>query len=350
MDRYRRPDVRVPLISPLPADLTLRAAPAPDAAALARRAAWTGADGVHFTETSGDPFIACALACEECEAPRVGTAIALATPRSPMDVAYSAWDLQRLSGGRFTLGLGTQVRAHIERRYGMRWSHPAPRMAEFTRALRAIWASWQGEGELDFVGDFYRHDLMPPNFNPGPLASGPPPVLLAGVRPRMLETIGEVADGLLGHSLQTPAVIAEHTIPALERGLEKAGRERADLEIGQGVFVAVNEERWESIRRRIAFYGSTPGYRHVLDHHGLGDLFERLHDLSRSGGWKEMAELVDDEVVELFAVRADDPAAGAAEIERRYGGLVDRIGLDAGDPCEPEEWAPLLAELNGGPG
>ena len=227
-----------------------------------------------------------------------------------MDVAYTAWDLQALSDGRFALGLGSQVRAHIERRYGAVWSSPAARMREYVLALRAIWDAWESGGELDFRGEFYSHTLMPPNFRPAPAGQPRPPVLLAGVRERMTEVAGEVADGFLGHAFCTAEVLREVTLPALERGLERGGRARGDLEITASVFVATSDEEWEACRRRVAFYGSTPGYRHVLDHHGLGTLFETLYEKSKSGAWVEMPALVDDDVLALFVARGRRPGGG----------------------------------------
>lgn len=328
-------------------DVTLRGAESTDAADQARRAAEVGFDGVYFTESTSDPFISCALAAGECPASRIGTGIALAFPRSPLDVAYSSWDLARLSGGRFALGLGSQVKPHIVRRYSAVWDSPAPRMADFVRAVKAIWHAWESGEKLSYEGRFYSHTLMPPNFTPRPLGGPPPKVLLGGVREKMLATIGEVGDGVMCHSLQTPEVLEAFTIPALADGATRAGRQVSELEIGAGVFAAVSEERWETIRARIGFYASTPGYRHVLDHHGLGDLHEALLDLSRNNGWAKMAALVTDEVMDLFVVDASDPEVGAAEIKRRWG-RADRIGLDPGDRAEPEEWAPLVEALKAG--
>jgi probable F420-dependent oxidoreductase len=258
----------------------------------------------------------------------VATAIALAFPRSPMDVAYTAWDLQALSGGRFALGLGSQVRAHVERRFSAVFSQPASRMREYVLALAAIWDAWETGDELDFRGDFYKHTLMPPNFRP-PVQEGVrrPPVLLAAVRERMTEVAGEVADGFLGHAFTTEAVLRELTLPALERGLEHAGRSREQLEVTASVFVALSEAEWEAARRRIAFYGSTPGYRHVLEHHGLGGLHEALYGLSRSGGWGEMARLVDDDVLGLFVVRGERPQAIADAVRGRVGDVAQRVAL-----------------------
>ena len=315
-------------------DLVLRGLPIGEVGARAAAVERLGFDSVGVTETNGNPFLAAAQAAQATSRVRVATAIALAFPRSPMDLAYTAWDLQALSGGRFALGLGSQVRAHVERRYSAPFSHPAPRMRELILALGAIWDAWESGGELAFEGRFYTHTLMPPNFRPQPTGQPRPPVLLAGVRPLMTEVAGEVADGFLGHAFSTPEVLRELTVPALERGLERGGRSRGELELTAAVFVALSEEEWEACRRRVAFYGSTPGYRHVLDHHGLGPLHEMLHRSSRAGEWGRMAGLVNDDVLSLFAVRGEDPGAVAREVRRRLGGLADRVGLvtETSDP------------------
>jgi probable F420-dependent oxidoreductase len=325
-------------------DLVLRGAPISEVAARAARVEALGFDAVGVTETNGNPFLAAAQAAQATSRVRVATAIALAFPRTPMDVAYTAWDLQALSDGRFALGLGSQVRAHVERRYGAVWSHPAARMREYVLALGAIWDAWESGAELDFQGEFYSHTLMPPNFRPPASPHPRPPVLLAAVRERMTEVAGEVADGFLGHAFCSEAVLREVTLPALERGLERGGRSRGDLEIAAAVFVARGEEEWEACRRRVAFYGSTPGYRHVLDHHDLGTLHEALHRLSRSGGWAEMPALVDDDVLALFAVRGEDPVALAAAVRKRVDGVADRVGLVT-EAEDPTPLAPVAAAL-----
>jgi probable F420-dependent oxidoreductase len=308
-------------------DLVLRGVPIVEVAARAAEVEALGFDAVGVTETNGNPFLAAAQAVQGTSRTRVATAIAVAFPRSPMDVAYTAWDLQALSGGRFALGLGSQVRAHVERRYGAVWSKPAARMREYILALGAIWDAWESGGAVDFRGEFYSHTLMPPNFRPPPLEHPRPPVLLAGVRERMTEVAGEVADGFLGHAFCTEAVLREVTLPALERGLERAGRGRGDLEVTAAVFVASSREEWEACRRRVAFYGSTPGYRHVLEHHGLGTLHDSLRRASRAGEWVKMAALVDDDVLSLFAVRGEDPVAVAEAVTGRVEGLADRVAL-----------------------
>jgi probable F420-dependent oxidoreductase len=329
-------------------DLTLRALPITAVADAAARVEALGFDAVGVTESTGNPFLAATLAAGATTDARVLTAIALALPRTPMDLAYTAWDLQTLSGGRFALGLGSQVRAHVERRYGASFERPAARMREQTLALRAIFDAWETGEELRFEGEFWSHTLMPPNFRPPALPDGArrPPVLLASVRERMLEVVGEVADGLLGHAFQTVDVLREVTLPALVRGLARSGRGREDVEVTAGLFVATSDAEWEGVRRRVAFYGSTPGYRHVLDHHGLGGLFEQLHAASRAGEWKTMAALVDDDVLDLFAVRGEDPGAVAAEIRSRLGGLADRVGF-VGEEPDLELWSRIAAELRG---
>ncbi len=308
-------------------DLVLRGAPIVEVGERAARVEAAGFDAAGVSETNGNPFLAAAQAAQATSRVRVMTAIALAFPRSPMDLAYTATDLQALSGGRFALGLGSQVRAHIERRYGVLWSRPAARMREYILALAAIWDAWESGSELDFRGEFYSHTLMPPNFRPPRSPHRRPPVLLAAVRERMTEVAGEVADGFLGHAFCSTEVLREVTLPALERGLERAGRARGDLEVTASVFVAPTEQEWEACRRRVAFYGSTPGYRHVLEQHGLGALHDALHRLSRSGGWDEMATLIDDDVLSLFVVRGEDPPALAEAIRARVSGVADRVGL-----------------------
>jgi len=325
-------------------DLVLRGASIGEVAERASDVEHNGFDTVGVTETSGNPFLAAAEAARGTTRIRVATAIALAFTRSPMDVAYTAWDLQALSGGRFALGLGSQVRAHVERRYSATWSQPAARMREYILALAAIWDAWESGGDLDFRGEFYSHTLMPPNFRPPPTGHPRPPVLLAAVRERMTQVAGEVADGFLGHAFCSEDVLREVTLPALERGLEQSGRTRGELEVTASVFVAMSNEEWEACRRRVAFYGSTPGYRHVLDHHGLGALHEALHLLSRSGGWERMPALVDDDVLGLFAVRGEDPVAVAAAVRDRVDGVADRVGLVT-EVTAPAALAPVAAAL-----
>lgn len=328
--------------------------PTVDAAgAAAVQAEADGYDGWWAFETQIDPFLACAIAAERTETVDIGTSIVVAFARNPMTVALQANDVQVLSGGRFTLGLGSQIKPHITRRYSMPWSKPAARMREFILAIRAIWEAWETDGELDFEGDFYTHTLMAPFFNPGPNAHGNPKVMLAGVGPLMTEAAGEVADGLLVHGFSTERYLREATLPALERGWEKAGRSGDGFEItAPSMVVAADTEEEltagvDFVKKQIAFYGSTPAYRPVLDLHGWGDLQEELRAMTKRGEWDRMSELIDDELVQTFAV-VGTPEAAIAEVKRRYGDIATRITLQL--PAERDEaadqrWRKLFDEL-----
>lgn len=326
-------------------DATVRGIPLEEVADWSRRCEALGFDGLFSTETNNDPFLPPTLAAATTSNVELGTGVALAFPRSPMQVAYTGWDLQGLTRGRFVLGLGSQVRAHIERRFSAPWDRPARRMADFALAVRAIWKAWADETPLSYEGDFYRHTLMPPDFRPRTHDHRVPPILLAGVRPRMIEVAGEVADGLLVHPLQTPRYLRETVLPAIERGLEASGRRRDTFQLSVCLFTASTEAETDAIRRRIAFYASTPGYRHVLEPDGWGDLCERLHQLSRTGGWDEMPALVPDELLDSVCVRAADGAGVAEGIARRYAAVADRINLHAGRRSDPEGWTDLAAAL-----
>jgi probable F420-dependent oxidoreductase len=294
------------------------------------RAERVGFDGVWSTEVGRDPFLPLALAAQQSTSLGLGTAVAVAFARNPMTVATTAHDLQSLSSGRFTLGLGSQVKAHVTRRYGMPWSAPADRMREFILALRAIWACWQEGGRLDFEGTYYRHTLMTPMFRPPPNPWGPPPVLLAAVGPRMTRTAAEVADGLLVHSFVTQRYLQEVTLPQVAAGVEASGRSAENVTVCLPGLVATGRDEeaitsaMTAVRSQVAFYGATPTYRAVLDLHGLGDLHEELHQLSRKGEWQAMNDLVDDAVLDLFAV-SGPPGEVGAEIRRRFEGSVDRF-------------------------
>jgi probable F420-dependent oxidoreductase len=290
----------------------------------ARSARAEGCDGFWLAETRHDPFVALGRVAGEVDGLELGTAIAVAFARNPMSTAIQANDLQLLSGGRFHLGLGSQVEPHITKRFGMPWSRPAARMREFVLALRAIWHSWATGERLRFRGEFSTHTLMTPFFDPGPNPHGPPKVWLAGVGELMTEVAGEVADGFLCHSFTTERYLREVTLPALARGRAKAGKTPAGLEISGPSLVACDEEGVAEVRRQIAFYGSTPAYRKVLDLHGWGDLHEELHRRSRRREWDAMAAAVTDEVLAAFAV-VGTPAEARAEVARRYGDVITRI-------------------------
>ena len=307
-----------------------------------------GLDGVWTTETSRDPFLPLLLAAQRAPELTVGTAVAVAFARNPMTLAATANDLHAMSGGRFVLGLGSQVSAHVTRRFSMPWSAPAARMREFVLALRAIWASWQTGERLHFRGEFYTHTLMPPLFRPEPNPHGTPPVVLAAVGPRMTDVAAEVADGLLVHSLTSERYLREVTLPRLDGrrpgftvclpGLVATGAGEQELT------AAVAE-----VRGQIAFYAATPAYRAVLDLHGWGDLHTELHRLSRRGDWDTMTRLVDDTVLGTFAV-VGEPAAAGAEIARRYGGLVDRFTVYTPYPLDEESRAAVVSAARDGAG
>lgn len=325
-------------------DVTIRGVPLADAAAWAARAERLGADGVFATETSNDPFLPLALAAPATSRVTLGTGIAVAFPRSVMQTAYTSWDLQTLTGGRFVLGLGTQVRAHVKRRYGTAWSEPAARMREQIQALRAIWSAWQTGEPLDFRGRFTTHTLMPPAFRPRPQPHGAPEVWLAAVRERMLEVAGEVADGVLVHPLQTDAYVREVIRPALDRGAARAGRPAGSCAIAVAQLVATDDEQREAGRRRVAFYASTPGYRGVLDQHGWGALGERLHGLSLDGAWERMAAEVPDELLDAVVLSGD--AAGiAAAIRARTAGIATRVNVSAPERSDLDAVAPVVRAL-----
>ena len=300
-----------------------------NAAATAKEAEDAGYDGVWSAETSHDPFFPLLLAAEHTERLEIGTGITVAFPRSPMHLANVGWDLQNYSKGRFLLGLGSQIRAHIEKRFSATWSKPASRMRELILAMRAIWGSWQEGTKLDFRGDFYSHTLMTPFFNPGPNPYGMPKVFLAAVGERMTEVAGEVCDGLLAHGFTTEAYLRDVTLPALDRGLAKAGKQRSELQISCPTFVITGtseEERAnadKAVRQQIAFYGSTPAYRGVLEKHGWGDLQPELNRMSKQGDWVEMGTLITDDVVDAFAVRGE-PEEIPKLILARYGDVIDR--------------------------
>ena len=296
----------------------------------ARKLEAEGYDGVITAEMSSDPFFPLLLAAEHTERIQLMTSIAVAFARSPMIVAGLSNDLQAYSKGRFILGLGSQIKPHIEKRFSMPWSQPAARMREFVLAMRAIWGSWYDGEKLEFRGEFYNHTLMTPMFTPTNNPDGAPPVILAAVGPKMTEVAGEVADGMIVHSFSTARYLQDVTLPAIARGLEKSGRKRSDFEVCYPTFVVsgLNEQEWENARtavtRQLGFYGSTPAYRGVLEAHGWGDLQTELNVLSKRGEWNTMGERITDEILEEFAIVAE-PAKVAGALKERFGGNVDRV-------------------------
>jgi probable F420-dependent oxidoreductase len=322
-----------------------------DIPATARDIEARGYSALWASEVAHDPFLQLLAAGQATERLQVGTAIAVAFARSPMTLATTAYDLQRYTRGRFVLGLGTQIKAHVERRFSMPWTAPAARMREFIGALHAIWDAWQHSTPLRFQGEHYRHTLMTPMFSPPAHEWGAPPVYLAAVGPLMTQLAGEVADGLLVHGFTTERYLRERTIPALEEGLATAGRERSQVAVtlpGLVVSGRTEEEMTEAaqaVKATIAFYGSTPAYRPVLELHGWGALADELHALSvgrLEDKWTAMRDLVDDEVLGTFAVVAE-PEDVAAQVRARYDGLVDRFSVYASYPADLDLWDPLVA-------
>lgn len=293
---------------------------------VARAAEAAGVAGLWTAETSHDPFLPLVPAAAATHRLELGTAVAVAFARSPTAVASTAWDLARLSGGRFMLGLGTQVRAHVERRFGMAWTgRPVAQMREYVAALRAAWSAWQTGTRPSFRGEFYRLTLMTPFFDPGPIDHPGVPVYLAGVGRAMTRLAGEVADGLIVHPLHSRAYLADVALPAVAEGARTAGRPRGSITIAASVITATDDDAAiAEARRSIGFYASTPTYRPVLEHHGWGDIADALSGHARHGRWDEMAALVTDEMLEAFAVVARRSELRAA-LERRAEGLVDRI-------------------------
>jgi probable F420-dependent oxidoreductase len=324
--------------------------PLADLGAEVRTAEERGYDGWFVGEAAHDPLLACVVAGQASDRIQVGTTSPMAFPRSPMHVAYAAHDLQALTGGRFVLGLGSQIKPHIEKRFSTPWSRPAARMREYVLALRAIWHAWEHGERLRFEGELYRHTLMTPFFTPPDHGFGPPPVWVAAVGPRMTRITGEVADGLLCHGFTTDRYLTEVTLPALTDGIEEAGRSRGDLEVTLPVFVVTGRDDAEvaeveaGVKAQLAFYGSTPAYRAVLDLHGWGELHEQLHRRSLAGDWAGMTALIDDEVLHTFAIVAPPDEVGRA-IRQRYGGLVDRVSLSTSFGFDGELWERLLADV-----
>ena len=288
-----------------------------------------GYSGILSAETSHDPFLPLAFAAQHTKEVDLITGIAVAFARTPMILANIGHDLNATSKGRFVLGLGSQIRPHITKRFSMPWSSPAARMREFILAMRAIWANWYDGESLEFTGKFYTHTLMTPFFTPTNNDYGAPRVFLAAVGPRMTEVAGEVADGIIIHAFTTEKYLREVTIPAIERGLEKSGRSRDDFEISYPCFVITGRDEKElaeakvATKRQIAFYGSTPAYKPVLESIGAGDLHGELNTMSKQGRWAEMGTLIDDEMMSAFAVEGE-PDAIAENILSRYGDIVDR--------------------------
>lgn len=312
-----------------------------------------GYDGAFSFEAKHDPFLPLVLASERTKTLTLGTAITIAFARNPMNLANLAWGVHAISGGRFLLGLGSQVRPHIQNRFSMPWSKPARRMREMVLAIRAIFARWEGQAELDFRGEFYNHTLMIPAFDPGPHPFGPPPIYTGGFGPRMTAVGGEVADGFFGHPFQTRRSLQENMLPALEEGLARAGRRRDDLDVICAVLTVTADDEQEFARvklaakKQLAFYGSTPAYRPTLDCEGWGDLHLELNRMSKQGRWDEMTDLISDEVLDAIAVvGARDEIAG--KLRARFEGIADGVSLTHNRAPDPDHWSDVVAALKRG--
>lgn len=289
-----------------------------------------GFDGAYTFEGQNDPFISLAAAAMSTQRMDLMTSIAVAFARNPMSLAYQANDLQLLSGGRFILGLGTQVKAHIERRFNMPWSHPAARMREMVQAIKAIWHSWETGEKLKFEGEFYQHTLMPPTFAPPANPHGAPAIYIAGVGPLMTRVAAEVGEGLFVHPFHSPQSLQQISVPAVLQGLEIAGRSRSEFVISAQAITAtgLNEEQLRaaefSARSQIAFYASTSAYLPVLQVHGWEAMQGEANRLSREGRWEEMAALVDDDILHTFAL-VGEPEVVAQKLQQRFAGSVERV-------------------------
>jgi probable F420-dependent oxidoreductase len=303
-----------------------------EAAARAEQAEAMGFDGAWTSETQHDAFLPLTLAAEHTTRLALGTSIAVAFPRSPMTMAHIAWDLQRFSGGRFILGLGTQVKGHIERRYGLTWDSPGPRLRDYIQALRAIWDCWQGGTPLNYRGEFYSHTLMSPFFNPGPIAHPRIPIHIAGVQPYMCRLAGELCDGLQIHPFHSVKYLRDVVLPKVEEGLQTGRRTRADICLASSVFVVTGadaaqmEAAGRSVKTQIGFYASTPNYRVILECHGWGQVARDLTRKSIQGDWEGMAGLVTDEMLEAFAI-VGTPDELPEKLRRRYTGLLDPLAV-----------------------
>jgi probable F420-dependent oxidoreductase len=303
-----------------------------DTARTARAAEEMGFAGLWTSETKHDAFLPLAIAANETQKMDLGTSVAIAFSRSPMETAQTAWDLQDLSDGRFVLGLGTQVKAHITRRFSMPWDRPTARLRDYILALKAIWECFQTEGPLRFEGEFYRHTLMSPFFNPGPIEHPEIPVYIAGVNTRLARLAGETCDGFHVHPFHTPEYVRQTVKPTIAEGARESGRDAEQVVLATSAFVISGEneeqtaEQRESVRAQISFYASTPTYRTVLEAHGWEEVGERLGKMAREKKWREMPELVTDAMLAAFAVEAaPDKIRGA--LEERYEGLIDRVAL-----------------------
>lgn len=321
-----------------------------NAAEEAKRLSDIGYDGVYTLEGSWDPFYPLVLASEHAPELDIATGIAVAFPRNPSHIAYQAWDLQRFSKGRFLLGIGSQIKPHIEKRFGVEFSPPAARMREYIQAVKAFFDCWQNDTPLDFRGKYYTHTLMTPMFHAGKNTYGPPPILLGALGPKMTQVAGEVADGLIVHPFNTMAFLEQQAMPAVMRGLEQEGRSRSDfiMQINAIVITGETDEQFkaaeDSVKSLLGFYSSTPAYKPPMDSVGYGDLQPRLNALSKEGKWDELATYINDEFVDAFTTRGK-PDEIAGKLKEKYGDYADRLSIYAPYAAPDDMWKQIIAEL-----
>ncbi|MGD8554661.1 MAG: TIGR03617 family F420-dependent LLM class oxidoreductase [Anaerolineales bacterium] len=295
--------------------------------ALAQEAEAIGFDALWSSETQHSPFLPLALVAEHSKRLEFGTAVAIGFARSPTTLAHTAWDLAEVSGGRFILGLGTQVRAHVERRFSMPWPEsPVGKLRELIGAIRAIWHTWQHGERVNYRGDYYKVTLMIPFFDPGPIKHPEIPIYIAGVNPGLCRLAGEAADGFHAHPYNSASYLRDVVQPAIAEGAKRVGRDANEVSVSVTAFVVVSPDESDFVRSQIAFYASTPTYRPVMAHHGWGDVADRLYSLSRQGAWGEMPGLISDEMLNTFAVVAPE-AELAGALKERYQGVANRLTI-----------------------
>jgi probable F420-dependent oxidoreductase len=325
-------------------------APLEQAAEEAKRLQAIGYDGIYTLEGNSDPFLPLTIAAEHCPDLGIATGIAVAFPRNPSHIAYQAWDLQRFSKGNFILGIGPQVKAHNEKRFGVAFSPAAARMREYIQAVKAFFNCWHDGEKLNFEGKFYRHTLMTPMFNPGPNPYGKPPIVLGAMGPKMTQVAGEVADGIIVHPFNTLPFVLEEQLPAVRRGLAASGRDSKDfiMQVAAICVTGANEQEYnaadQQVRSLLAFYGSTPAYLPPMKAVGYGELQPVLNKLSKEGKWDEMTALIDDDFLRHFAV-CGEPKDIAGGIIKKYGEFATRLSIYAPYQTSAPVWPQIISDL-----
>lgn len=321
-----------------------------NAADEAKRLEAMGYDGVYTLEGNSDPFLPLVLASEHSPNLEIATGIAVALPRNPSHIAYQAWDLQKYSKGKFILGIGPQIKAHNEKRFGVPFDRPAARMREYIQAVKAFFACWHDGAELKYEGEFYNHTLMTPMFDAGPNPYGKPPILMGAMGPVMTSVAGQVADGLIVHPFNTMPFLLNEQLPGVKRGIAKGGQSEEDfiIQVGAMIVTGADEEEYKAadaaMRGLLAFYSSTPAYRPPMEAVGYGDLQPELNKLTKEGRWDEMAGLIDDDFLNHFAVCAE-PKDVAAKVYDKYGEFADRISIYAPYAAGPDVWPQVISDL-----